>query len=234
MSNLFDDVVTPTVVDNPLEHLVGEGKKYADVNVLAKAALDKDVFIEQLKREQAELRSQLGQKATIEEIMTQIKSINKPTDAQPVQPPVVPDQAQLSPELLDKIFAENYQKQKKAEKLEANKKKVEDTLVERFGSEAQIKISEKARELGVPTTYLQQIGLDSPEALFTMLGVNAQKDVISRQAPQSRQVPPSQGSNVRNQEYYNRIKMTNPTEYFSPKIQNQMMKDALVLGESFF
>lgn len=232
--SVFDSTETTPPVENPFEHLVGEGRKYSDPQALAKAKMEADAFIEQLKKEQAELRQQLGEKATIDEIMTQIKAINKPQENRPPEAPSIPDQAGLTPEQLEKIFTENYQKQKAQERLEANREKVERTLTEKFGSDASMKIAEKARELNVPTTYLQQIGLDSPEALFRMLGLNNVTATPSRSAPASRHSAPPPGSGERDQSYYERLKATNPTEYFTPKIQNQMMKDAIRLRDSFY
>src|SRR5688572_12541162 len=57
-----------------LEQLVGEGKKFADAEALAKCKAESDAFIETLKREQAELRRELDTRLSLEDFLDQQKA----------------------------------------------------------------------------------------------------------------------------------------------------------------
>lgn len=235
MDELFKpaDIQTPDV-ENPLEALVGPDKKYKTVEDLAKAALEKDRFIGQLQNETAELRKEVTGKQTIDEIMTQIRSLSKP-EVQPNQQPQAPEKtdadsiAELVAKLLD---------QKESEKrTSGNEQLVSQTLQEKFGADAQLHLTKKAKELNVSLDYLKSVAKSAPAAFFRLIGIEENQKphqaVPITVRPGSIQ-PTPQGADVRNKAHYDKIKAQNPAEYFSPKIQNQMYKDAMKLGESFF
>lgn len=87
--------------DNYVEQLVGEGKKYASVEELAKGTLHANQFIETLKTEKQELEEKLGiQQAqtshleTIESLLKesiQPKQEPEPVVTEPVQPKAEPE-----------------------------------------------------------------------------------------------------------------------------------------------
>jgi hypothetical protein len=60
--------------DNPLSQLVGEGKKYATQEELAKAYLHLDSFTAQLKDENKGMREDLSKRQTAQEILDQLKN----------------------------------------------------------------------------------------------------------------------------------------------------------------
>jgi hypothetical protein len=81
----------PVVVDNPLEELVGDGKKYKTVEELAKAYKNADQFIETLKTEKRTAEEQyhdaISKSKSIEEILaalneTKTTIVEKPTQTQ--------------------------------------------------------------------------------------------------------------------------------------------------------
>lgn len=236
MSDLFTpaDIQTNDVTD-PLEALVGEGKKFKTVADLAKAKLESDAFIEQLKREAAELRNEVSSKATIDEIMTQIRSLSPkpPVEAQPNPSPANPPS---NPDDLETVVLSLLDKKSKQETLTRNQQLVEQKLTEKWGADAQINLTKRANELGVDLNYLKKMAYESPNSFFELVGLNRQPAASPPLvAPRSgvNVQPPQDGVN-RNQAYYTALKQKNPTEYFSPKVQNQMMKDALNQGSTFF
>ena len=235
MSDIFTpvDITTPEV-DNPLEVLVGEGKKFADVAALAKAKLEADSFIEQLKREAQELRQEVSSKATMDEIMTQIRQLApKPVEGQPPVTPVVPSQNQDD---LETVVSRLLEQRKNEDKVSHNRSAVEAKIAEKWGADAQLQMNKKAKELGVELSYLQKIATESPSAFFRLVGLD-QSPVQAQPvvAPRSGVNPPqTQGSDVRNDKYWQAVKARNPQEYFSKAAMNQRYKDAMVLGDAFF
>ena len=153
MSDLFKPVDGVTVPDTvSFEDLVGDDKRFKDANELAKAKIASDAFIEQLKREAAELRKELGSKATVDEIMTQIRGLSKSVEPQPpVTPPVTPQNDSTN---IQSIVAEMFSKTEAERRIAANKAKVEETLIKKYGADAALHVSTKAKELNVPLAFL--------------------------------------------------------------------------------
>ena len=114
----LEDGVTPVkdeVIDvNFLEQFVGDGKKYATAEELAKGYGNADEFIETLKNEKKEVERQLvlatQDKKTVEEIMEEIKKAAVPPTADPKQDnPVSFTAEDVSKMITDKFTAEKEQ-----------------------------------------------------------------------------------------------------------------------------
>ena len=67
-TNVFDD--TPAA--NPLDQLVGEGKKFSNVEELVRSYNHSQQFIEQLQTETKGLREELGQRVGAEDLFRKI------------------------------------------------------------------------------------------------------------------------------------------------------------------
>jgi len=237
MDNLFQPVDIQTNDDtDPYEALVGEGKKFADAKALAKAKLEADSFIEQLKREADEMRKEVSSKATMDEIMTQIRALSpKPPATEPQPEPLKQNPA--TPEELEKVIADLLEKRTASDRVKSNRQLVEEKVLEKWGADAQINLNKKAKELGVSLEALQKIALDTPSVFFAVTGLDkAPVTPAPLLAPRSTQrVPEAPGSDgKRTKAYYVALKQRNPTEYFSAKVRQQEMKDAIAMGESFF
>lgn len=230
MSDLFTPAAPDQVVAT-LEALVGEDKKYKTVDDLAKAAVEKDRYIAQLQSEMAEARKEIGSKATLDEIMTKIREMTPSAPPSPSAQPGPESEKQDVTELVSKMLEEREQTQK----VESNKSLVERTLLEKWGNDANLNLNKKASELGVTLDYLKRLSLESPKVFFNLVGLDkVQTTTPAAPAPRGSVTLPPSGSGERTKSFYDNIKKANPAEYFSPKIQNQMYKDAMRLGESFF
>ena len=233
----MSDLFTPAAPDQApatLDALVGEGKKYKTVDDLAKAAVEKDRFIDQLQAETAAMRQEIGSKATLDEIMTKIREMTPSTPPSPQLPPG-PDSEKLDQTKINELVSEMLNAREANQKTESNKAVVERTLIEKWGPDANLNLNKKALELGVTLDYLKKLSLESPKVFFNLVGLDkAQTQTPTAPAPRGSVTLPPAGSGERTKTFYDNIKKANPTEYFSPKIQNQMYKDAMRLGESFF
>lgn len=234
MSDLFTPETNDQVVSSTFEELVGEGKKYKSPEDVAKAIAEKDRFILQLQNENAEARAKIGESATIEEIMTQIRSMNQPAPTPSPSLVPEPESGKLDPSKLNEIVSQMLAEKDAAQKAAANKALVERTLLEKWGADANINLNKKASELGVSIDYLKKIAHDTPSVFFNLVGLDKVSAPVPGVAPRSSVQAPPAGTGERTKSHYDRLKAANPVEYFSPKIQNQMYKDAMRLGESFF
>lgn len=236
----MDDIFTPpddqtTIPENAREILVGEGKKFKDDEALAKGKLEADNYIKQLQRELSEIREHQAKSQTMEEIKTQILDSLK--EKTPVQPPVTPPaNGQNDSVNVEELVNTLLEKKDVERRVQSNREAVSKTLQEKFGSDAQLILNQKAKELNVTLDYLAKVANESPSAFFRLVGLDApNQSVQAVPAPRASQTAPlPQGAGVRNKAHYDKIRAQNPTEYFSQKVQMQMYKDAMSQGDSFY
>lgn len=235
MTDIFQPVDPTNVPDNAYEALVGEGKKFKDNEALAKSKYESDAFIKKLQSELEEMRGELGRKQSLEEIKTQILEGIRQKEPTPNQPPQEPEKKELDPSKIEDLVKDFYTRTETEKKIKSNRDKVTETLVEKFGDDAQVELNRKARELSVSLSYLQKIADESPAAFFRLIGVDTQaQQRPSAPAPRGTSSVQPQDSSVRNKAYYDKLKAQNPKEYFSSKVQNEMYKDAMKLKEAFY
>lgn len=238
MDNLFAPIDVQTKDEDNLDSIAQKFGVTAtpENEKLLRAKKEADTFIEQLKREADEMRKEVSSKATIDEIMTQIRALS-PRPPQVEQPQTPPNANTATPEELETVVAKLLEKRTTEDRVKSNRQLVEEKLAEKWGADAQVNLNRKAKELGVTVDHLKSLALESPSVLFAALGFNsATTQVAPPVAPRSTQrLPETPGSDgKRTRAFYQALKQRNPNEYFSPKIRQQEMKDALALGESFF
>ena len=128
---LNDDVIgavtgSSTQAD-PLAELVGDGKKFATVNDLARGKLEADSFIEKIKAENNELRvllkhteGKISQAATVEDILKRVGSgSNTASDTPTANVPASNQPVGLTREDVVNLLAEK-ERQTKAESITPN------------------------------------------------------------------------------------------------------------------
>src|SRR3990167_6487070 len=213
------------------DELVGEGKKFKDQEALAKAKLESDKFIDQMKAEAEELRKELKKKLDAEEILEDLKrgvaAANNP--AQPAKQP------ETSPEDLGKLVDEKLQERETQRAYEANVFEADKYITEKLGGKAEAMkfIEGKAEEFGINKSWLMDMAGRTPKALYAVLGLDEPNKAAASDNRTSQQ-PIVQKSTVKRENtftgglktkaYYDEIRRTNPSAYFSPKVQNEIFK----------
>lgn len=226
--------------------LVGEGKKYKDHKALAKAAAEKEFFIQRLQRENAEIRKDLETSVTLQKFMDQMKS--KESNSQEnvrmneqdnVHNEEQPKSSALTQEDIDTLVARKLQEADDKRRKEINATAVKQALVNTYGSAYASVVDAKAKELGMTRETVNALAQNNPSAFMKLMDITGNPATPSR--PSTSSIPTStvnRGINtdpqVRNKAFYDAIKTKNPSEYWSPKIQNQLHNDAIKLGAAFF
>lgn len=222
-----------------LADLVGEGKKYATVDDLAKAYVNADTFISQLKTENEGIRNDLNQRLTQEEILEQIRQSNSKPPVTPTPEPTTPAVQPINEDELIGRLQQRLQEEQAKHKQTQNVEQVAEKLVETFGSETKANeaVKNKARELGVSVEFLQDVAAKSPTAFYQTLGLNvvqtpppaAPRGAVNTQAL-------AQDGNVKegSYAYFENMRKTNPKLYWDKRTQNTMMKYASEKGDAFF
>lgn len=245
-NKLFDDADDQTDVDieipadAPLRPFL---EKYKDEAGLAKALLEKERFIRQLKDETAGLRSELTTRKSVEERLDQfLQTRNQQPPSNGGTPPLGNGDANansptngLTLEDVQRLLEERTAASVASQNLNTAKAK----LAEKFGSDWQKVLIDKGKEIGESQEFFEALAKKNPQALLALVG--SPKSEPSNPNLTSGNVNTTQqalgsgvNGTVRNKAYYDAIKQKNATEYWSPRVQNQMHVDAMKLGEAFF
>lgn len=229
---------------NYLEELVGEGRKYKTVEDLAKAQFHANSYIPHLNREMDELREftrsiqqDRTERANLEQRLTELQNMLTSSGNTPDANEETPKPSNLDPQQLEEILEKKLTEREKLRKEEENYNTVVEKLKERYGSDYVRSLQEDTESLGLTPDYVNELARKSPKALFRTLGFDQPKGKDLFQAPpttdrRSGTFTPS-GSDKRTWSYYQNLKKENPLVYLDPKIQVQMHKDRLALGEAF-
>ncbi len=212
------------------------------VEQLLAAKVESDLYIKTLEKQKDELRQEyltqreeLLAKAKFEEYIDQIKNTPKDNGTAPLVPPVN-DSPKFDPAEFKKLAAETYQEFELRKQEANNYNKVESKLKERYGDNYVSVLKDQQSNLGLSTDEINNLAKKSPEAFFRLMGLNDNSNNLFQGPPRSGVRSDNfspKGAPKRDWEFYETLRKTKPTEYFSPKIQTQMHQDAMTLGDAF-
>lgn len=221
-----------------VERLVKEkGEQWKDPEVIAKGKVEADNFIRELQTQIEEMRKDLGQQDYAKTLLTKLQE-GKP------QPPASgnPDDTggsksgdtKLDASELEAFIEQALTKREKQMTSTQRLSETEAKLEEMFGTEAAKVVQSKAQELGMSVARLQEIASESPTAFFTLIG--------QEQKQQSNTLPKGTlntsaaftASSTRNNEFYQKMRREKPSEFWSVKVQRQMLEDRKGLGDKFY
>ncbi len=236
---LFDpENVQPQQDDQPkegssfYEQLVGEGKKYKDQEALAKAYFEGDSFIERLKAEQAEIRKDLEQRLTLEQLMDRIEK-KKSSDGNEAPNQERVNEESNQNENRKEISQDDIEElvNKKLQQVEANRSRTQNVnaakeqLKETFGNSWEYELSKVAKDMGVTADWLTDVAARSPSALMKLVGQPPKVDPNSGNPPKSsyNSSAPKQENNTEWTKLQE-LRRTNPTEYWKPTTQQRIFE----------
>jgi hypothetical protein len=161
-----------------LNELVGDGKKFATPEDLAKGKLESDAFIETLKTEMRDLRGLVTTLGTEnEKIKGQLIFVQqltkKPGDdnsGTKTGDPVTNQGKTLTEEDVSNLMI----KRDASVKAEANKAQVDEVLIKKLGAEAKKFVSDQANALGVSVDELVKLAEKSPALFYRTVGIDPQ------------------------------------------------------------
>ncbi len=258
MTDLFDNkpnvdpIPTAPVVDLPqgghfLDALVGDGKKFADVEALAHGKTESDLYIKQLQSENANMRSKISEQESVADMLDKalerqdtITSV-EPIDVVSAPPNDSASQSALSQVDIQKLVDAQVNSRLNEQDKMANVQSVHDAAKAAFGDDYRTVLSDKAKTLGIGQDFLAGIAADQPAA-FLKLMINDQETPSSTHQDLSSGIPaPStfaelpQVSSEKNYAHYSDLRKTmKASEYFSPKVQNEIFAAAKEQGEKFY
>lgn len=163
--------------NDPLAALVGEGKKFRDVAALAAGKVESDKFIEQLKREAADLRKELAEatkgadtQRTLSEIM---EALNRRPQTNEEGDEGKPEPKTISLEDISRLVRATNAAEKAVETAKANRMSVNKALLSLAGGNAETAkklLATRTTELGLSSEQVRDMSERSPAALIELLG----------------------------------------------------------------
>lgn len=207
---------------------------------LLKAKIDSDLYIRTLERQKDELREdylkqreELLAKAKFEEYLDRMEKTSNPDFQAPPAAKEV-ESPKLDLKELEGIVKKEIQETRIRERQEANFKMVQDKLKEHFGNN----YASAIESTGLSGTRLGELAMESPEAVYRLMGVTGSAPKESFQAPprsgqRSDNFAP-RGQVKRDYAFYQEMKKTNPKMALDPKIAVQMHNDVIEMGEAAF
>jgi len=217
-----------------------KGENWKDPEVLAKGKLEADGYIKTLEDQLAQMREDMKKQDYQAQILEQLQNkAAETTTAQTVTPnnngstETQNTTASLSENDLESLVEKTLVKREQDSVIKQNLAQVDQELVNSFGTEAAAKVQEKAQELGMSLERLRDIAAESPSAFFTLIG--QQQPTISPMVQGSVRTEGvnMQASNTRDWQYYQKLRRENPNQYYSPKIQQQLIQDRMKMGDKF-
>lgn len=246
MSNLFN-AETPSEIDptkNYLEELVGENRKFRSTEDLARGKAEADAYINQLKAQLDEAKQELRTRESLEELLTKRetpKFAPRNEDQPQVDHTMEMDRNvnEFTPEKLEALLEEKLTQRESQRSRERNFTTVQADLNKAYGANTQVVLTKVQEELGVSKDWLNALAGDNPKAFMKLVSDTAPK---STQSPSLFAPPTSQirsdafrpDDTMRGWAYYQKLKASNPKEYESERVQMDMHRDALKLGERFY
>ena len=219
-----------------------KGEQWRDPQVVAKGKLEADAYVKQLESQLAEIREEMGKQDYSKELLEALK--NKAPESTNGQSPQSNNdkggttQSQtnsaLSDEQIKRLVETALTEREKTNTSTQNITLVEQKMSEAFGTEAQAKVQEKAKELGLSLQRMQEIAAESPTAFLNLIGDKAKElQPIVKGTIRTEGVN-MQASSERNFGFYQELRRKNRKQYFSPEVQRQMFQDRTRLGEKFY
>lgn len=241
--DLFEPVVSEDDKRDYLAELVGDDKRFKTPQDLAKSKFHGDDHIKKLETELASLRQDLSTRLTLEELADRISSIqdendslnNRNTNGE-FNNEASNQSSSLTPEQVDNMFNSKLAEYDKTKLKEANSAYVLKELQNLYGGKYAERIKAESDRLGLGKEFVNNLAAEQPQAFLKIFGTNpsfGNNDVAN---PPKGNITIGQGPlhRERTESYYNELRDKDPTSYWSPKVQNQLHKDAIDLGERFF
>lgn len=235
-----DQEMTTDDLDNPqteegknyVDLLVGEGKKFKDLNSLAASNMHKDTFIQKLIQEKREIEAELQKRQTVEDIYKKLKSEppagNPPAESHKEET----GPTATKPEDIERIVFDAINRKTKEQTEAENLRQVTTTLEERLGPNYQTEMRQRVKELGIGEEFATSLAKTNPKAFLKLVGADApaQKDLFTPPRNELRTVP--KVSSEKTYSYYEKLRKADPQAYYAS--QSEMFEQAKRLGDAFY
>jgi len=215
------------------------GEKWSDPEVIAKGKIEADGYIKQLEAQLEELRTDLGKQDYAAQLLNQLQGKAPESTTEPVvsnnasgtgQENTTPE---ISEDVLKSLVEKTLTDREAANTKQQNIDLVTQQMTEKYGTEASARIQSKAEELGLSAARMEELAAESPSAFLTLIGEPPAKAATMTRGSINTAGVGNVGGGDRDFAYYQKLRRENRSQYYTPKVQQQMMEDRMRLGDRF-
>jgi hypothetical protein len=241
MNSLLDQTnpQTPNELDpnkSYLEELVGEGKKYKDLEALARSRIFADEHIQNLEAEQQtlrddyiQLREEYNKALNLQELLDKLQQQQLPGDQIP-QTPTDDDRKPLTMDQIESLLEQRDVKKRENE----NFREVQNKLKETYGPGYSQELRTLADSMGMSAEEVDAMARRNPKAFERLFITPKQTDSFDGPPSSTRRSGTFAPTTVkRDWKYYEKMRKENRELYNSPKTQMQIIEDMKTLGADF-
>lgn len=227
-SNQSSDNVDTTQVEDttstsvPVSELVGEGKKFKNIDDLAKGKLEADRYIQELKTQIEELSAKVNGDVDREDYGKKVLEYLESRDAPKKEEPVV-EQPNI-----DEIIERKLQEKEALSVADRNIREVERSLKEAYGDKYQEAVKAKAKDLGMTIDQVNRLAAESPQLVINSF-VGSKPHAAP--APTVRTEALGLSGDRKNFEYYNKLRREGG---LTLGLVKEMEEAAVRLGDDFY
>jgi len=143
--------------------VIGEGKKYKNVDDALRSVPHAQEHIKTLETEMAELKEELAKRKTTEELLDEVKS--------GFQPSPTTEASEINQDRIMELVNQGIQQRDKAAKAQANADQVAAKFTSQYGDKAQDAYNQLAKEAGLTTEQLNNLAATSPNVVLKLSGL---------------------------------------------------------------
>ena len=165
---------TPIVIPDAVQHLVGEGKKYATLDLALAALEPAQLHIDKIQAENAELRASNEKARAQEDILADWKA--QISEQTPVPSPQVVSSPTQTPEAIGMMVNQQMEAIAAKAAAKANTEEVTAAMTQHYGDAAKAEAAyiAQAAEMGLGVAGMNTLSAQSPKAVLKMLGITKQ------------------------------------------------------------
>lgn len=224
------------------EMLVGEDKKFKTVEDLAKGKAESDAYIEELTAKLAKLeeeKSKGDHALTLLEELKKKGETGEPADTSSNKTEPADNQNTsdgVSADDLKSLVKDALAEQQSQEVAKANVEKVNSKLLEVYGDtdKAKAAIKNKASELNVSVSYLEDVAKGNPTVFFKLISDGTKETTLSAPHTSSRSEANNDRGQIRDWAYYTKLRRENPKLYRTRAIQKELDENLQKMGSAKF
>ena len=228
MSELFNQNNQNSDESNPLEALVGEGKKFASVEDLAKGKLESDRYIEELKQK---LQATENTNSRLDELLEKVEKSgatvapenNSKADNTNDSSSAGADTKAHNAEDIEALLEKKLAERDAQANVERNLSNVRETLKQTFGDDAPVAVTNRAKELGMSVEALENLAGTNPNAFLALFNTQNTSQVSPTPLKSTVSSPATNSNKVeKGWSHFREMRRKEPHRFHSPAVQKEI------------
>lgn len=215
-----------------------KGDQWSDPETLAKGYISAQEYINQLEAQAKEMKEDLDKQDYSKSLLDQLQNRGKPPEGSSVEEPKAKPEdttPKFSEDELKNLIEKTLSDRGVQETRSSNIRKVEHAVNEIFGDKSEDVLREKANSYGLSEDDMVELAAKSPEAFMSLVtgGTKSEDNRIPNNALNT-EASSFSAPSKRDWQYYQKLRKENKSEYYSPKVQQQLFEDRMAQGDSFY